>query len=278
MYISEPPTKGKILLITTLGEFDIELWSKEAPLACRNFVQLCMEKYYNGTIFHRVVRNFCAQGGDPTGTGEGGESIYGKPFKDEFHQRLKFTRRGLVAMANGGKNDNGSQFFFTLDRADELNNKHTIFGKVTGHTLYNLPKFNDLQTDKEDRPFDAPKITRTEILSNPFDDIVPRDIGTKFVKPEKQKPQSQSQATKNFGLLSFGDEAEEEEDEIEAVGKDMKIKSSHDVLREDPKLSSQTVLGVKGLSEHGSADTQDGSSEMSLLLFLLLGPVCVLPM
>ncbi|EPY80062.1 hypothetical protein CB1_000872008 [Camelus ferus] len=85
--------------------------------------------YYDNTIFHRVVPGFIVQGGDPTGTGTGGESVYGAPFKDEFHSRLRFNRRGLVAMANAGPHDNGSQFFFTLGRADELNNKHTIFGK-----------------------------------------------------------------------------------------------------------------------------------------------------
>ncbi|KFM02990.1 Peptidyl-prolyl cis-trans isomerase CWC27, partial [Pygoscelis adeliae] len=119
-----------VLLRTTAGDIDIELWSKEAPKACRNFIQLCMEEYYNNTIFHRVVPGFIVQGGDPTGTGSGGDSIYGAPFKDEFHSRLRFNRRGLVAMANAGPHDNGSQFFFTLGRADELNNKHTIFGKV----------------------------------------------------------------------------------------------------------------------------------------------------
>ena len=67
---------------------DVELWPKEAPLACRNFVQLCMENYYDATIFHRVVPGFIIQGGDPTGTGMGGDSIYGKPFKDEFHSRV----------------------------------------------------------------------------------------------------------------------------------------------------------------------------------------------
>uniref|UniRef100_A0A3Q3WG10 Peptidyl-prolyl cis-trans isomerase n=1 Tax=Mola mola TaxID=94237 RepID=A0A3Q3WG10_MOLML len=116
----------------------------------KNFVQLCMEGYYDGTIFHRVVHDFIIQGGDPTGTGTGGESIYGHPFKDEFHSRLRFNRRGLVAMANAGPHDNGSQFFFTLGRADELNNKHTIFGKVTIlclpsslviHILYLPPPF-----------------------------------------------------------------------------------------------------------------------------------------
>uniref|UniRef100_A0A672K9Y8 Peptidyl-prolyl cis-trans isomerase n=1 Tax=Sinocyclocheilus grahami TaxID=75366 RepID=A0A672K9Y8_SINGR len=93
------------------------------------------DSYYDGTIFHRVVPEFIVQGGDPTGSGTGGESIYGRPFKDEFHSRLRFNRRGLVAMANAGPHDNGSQFFFTLGRADELNNKHTIFGKVISHDL-----------------------------------------------------------------------------------------------------------------------------------------------
>jgi len=66
--------------VTSVGDIDVELWSKEAPKACRNFVQLCLEGYYDGTIFHRLVHNFIVQGGDPTGTGHGGESIYGKPF------------------------------------------------------------------------------------------------------------------------------------------------------------------------------------------------------
>ena len=70
-----------MLLKTSLGDIDVELWSKETPQACRNFVQLCMEGYYTGTIFHRVIKDFIAQGGDPTGTGQGGESAYGKPFR-----------------------------------------------------------------------------------------------------------------------------------------------------------------------------------------------------
>lgn len=81
IYITEPATNGKVILTTTVGDIEIELWSKETPLACRNFVQLCMEGYYDDTAFHRVVKGFIVQGGDPTGSGEGGESIYGAPFK-----------------------------------------------------------------------------------------------------------------------------------------------------------------------------------------------------
>lgn len=131
--LSSSKFSGKVILHTTYGDISIELWPKEAPKACRNFVQLCMEGYYNDTIFHRIVANFIVQGGDPEGTGLGGESIYegGRPFVDEFHSRLRFVRRGLVAMANSGvPNDNRSQFFITLDATMELQNKHTIFGKV----------------------------------------------------------------------------------------------------------------------------------------------------
>lgn len=260
IYIQEPPTNGKVLMKTTLGDIDIELWSKETPKACRNFVQLCMEGYYDETIFHRVVKGFIAQGGDPSGTGTGGESIYGKPFKDEFHQRLKFNRRGLVAMANAGANDNGSQFFFTLDRADELQKKHTIFGKVTGNTIYNMVRFNDLDVLDDERPASPPKIIKTEILSNPFDDVVPRE--TKRKKENKDggssgKIKSKSKATKNYKLLSFGEEAEEEEEEGDKVdNKDAGIKSSHDVLNEK-KLSSKLAVGENEHERQESDDVAD---------------------
>lgn len=89
-------------------------------------------QYYDNTVFHRVIRKFMVQGGDPTGTGKGGESIYGKPFRDEIHTRIKFNHRGQVAMANENEpGTNHSQFFFTLDNAEHLDKKHTIFGKAS---------------------------------------------------------------------------------------------------------------------------------------------------
>ncbi|KAI8441444.1 hypothetical protein MSG28_015044 [Choristoneura fumiferana] len=175
IYIQEPPALGKVLLKTTVGEIDIELWTKEAPKACRNFIQLCLEGYYNGTIFHRVVPDFIAQGGDPHGDGTGGESIYGTPFKDEFHTRLRFNRRGLVAMANAGKDDNGSQFFITLAATPELQNKHTIFGKVTGRAyLPDAPSkmgahshmVGARQTEAEMARQPGRRTERTQILEN----------------------------------------------------------------------------------------------------------------
>lgn len=248
---------------TTAGDIDIELWSKEAPKACRNFIQLCLEAYYDNTIFHRVVPGFIVQGGDPTGTGSGGESIYGAPFKDEFHSRLRFNRRGLVAMANAGSHDNGSQFFFTLGRADELNNKHTIFGKVTGDTVYNMLRLSEVDIDDEERPHNPHKIKSCEVLFNPFDDIIPREIKRpKKEKPEEEVKKLKPKGTKNFSLLSFGEEAEEEEEEVNRVSQSMKgkSKSSHDLLKDDPHLSSVPVVESEKGDAAGDLD-DDGEDE-----------------
>ncbi|KAM9330988.1 spliceosome-associated protein CWC27 homolog [Gastrophryne carolinensis] len=260
IYIQEPPTNGKVLLKTSAGEIDIELWSKEAPKACRNFVQLCLEGYYDNTIFHRVVPEFIVQGGDPTGTGTGGESIYGKPFRDEFHSRLRFIRRGLVAMANAGPHDNGSQFFFTLGRADELNNKHTIFGKITGDTIYNLLRLAEVDIGEDDRPVNPHKIRSGEVLFNPFDDIVPRV--TKKSKKQEEEPKVKTKGTKNFSLLSFGEEAEEEEEEVNKVSEIMKgkSKSSHDLLKDDPRLSSVPAVEKTNTSTKSDHESSEGSA------------------
>lgn len=257
IYIQEPATNGKVLLKTTVGDIDIELWSKEAPKASRNFVQLCMEGYYDNTIFHRVVKDFIVQGGDPDGTGHGGESIYGHPFKDEFHSRLRFVRRGLVAMANAGLNDNGSQFFFTMASTPELINKHTIFGKVGGNTIYNMLKLQEVDVGPNDRPYYPVKILSTEVLSNPYDDIIPRQLKRgKKDKVDDKKSKSQSKATKNFSLLSFGEEAEEDEVEVDIASKDMrgKSKSSHD-LTDDPKLSA--IPAIESENEEKTANEDD---------------------
>jgi peptidyl-prolyl cis-trans isomerase SDCCAG10 len=115
------------------------------------------------------------QGGDPSGTGDGGESIYGEGFPDELHSRLRFNHRGLLAMANSNKpNTNRSQFFFTLDACDFLTKKHTIFGKITGNTIFNLLTVNDKETGRDERPLEPLKLLSIDVLWNPFPDIVPR--------------------------------------------------------------------------------------------------------
>ncbi|GFZ18826.1 plant U-box 49 [Actinidia rufa] len=109
-----PKKKGYVQLHTTHGDLNIELHCDITPRACENFITLCERGYYNGVAFHRNIRNFMIQGGDPTGTGKGGESIWGKPFKDEVDSRLLHTGRGVVSMANSGPHTNGAQFFHSI--------------------------------------------------------------------------------------------------------------------------------------------------------------------
>lgn len=115
---------------TNMGTIELELFAKETPKTVENFVGLANKGYYKGIIFHRVIDNFMIQGGDPTGTGSGGKSLWGKSFNDEIVPQLVFDKEGLLAMANSGPNTNGSQFFITLAPTTWLNGHHTIFGKV----------------------------------------------------------------------------------------------------------------------------------------------------
>ena len=185
LYITEPPTSGKVILETNYGNIDIELFTLEAPKTCRNFIQHCLNKYYNGCHFFKIFKNFMIQTGDPTNTGGGGESIYSADFRDEFHSRLKFNHRGVVAMNNKNKpNSNGSQFFITLEKCEEMNKKFTIFGKVTGPTYFNAVNISNLSADEDGKPImnnkeEIPKIVNTEVVINPFKDLKPTvDIET----------------------------------------------------------------------------------------------------
>ena len=124
--------KNPVLKIeTNMGSFEVTLFPKVAPKACENFIKLSEKGFYNGVTFHRIIPQFMIQGGDPTGTGAGGQSIWGKKFEDECKNDVKFSKPGLLAMANSGKDTNGSQFFITTAKTDWLNMHHTIFGEVT---------------------------------------------------------------------------------------------------------------------------------------------------
>jgi len=118
------------VLKTNIGTIEIKLFPEVAPKAVENFTTHIKNGYYDGLIFHRVIEGFMVQGGDPTGTGRGGESIWKKDFKDEFKPNVVFDKPYLLAMANRGRNTNGSQFFITLAPTPHLNGMHTIFGEV----------------------------------------------------------------------------------------------------------------------------------------------------
>lgn len=119
-----------VTLHTDVGDIKIELFCEDCPKTCENFLALCASDYYNGSLFHRNIKGFIVQTGDPTGTGKGGNSIWERKFEDEFKENLKHTDRGMVSMANSGPNTNASQFFFTYAAQPHLDLKYTIFGKT----------------------------------------------------------------------------------------------------------------------------------------------------
>jgi len=119
-----------VVFETNQGKIEMELFKDIAPKACENMEGLVKKGYYDGIIFHRVIKNFMIQGGDPTGTGSGGQSLFGSSFEDEVKPDIVFDKPGILAMANAGPNTNGSQFFITTVPTPWLNMKHTIFGEV----------------------------------------------------------------------------------------------------------------------------------------------------
>ncbi len=148
-----------VVLETNQGSIEIRLMPDVAPKACENFETLIEQGYYDGIVFHRVIKGFMIQGGDPTGTGRGGRSIWEKPFEDECSQDVRFDRKGLLAMANAGPNTNGSQFFITTVPTPWLHLRHTIFGEVvSGYEV--VSKIEGAETNPSDRPTSEQKIVK----------------------------------------------------------------------------------------------------------------------
>ncbi|WP_300826803.1 peptidylprolyl isomerase [Helicobacter sp. UBA3407] len=162
--------KIQVVLETTSGKIVLDLFPQVAPKAVENFVTHTNEGYYNGTIFHRVIRRFMIQGGDPSGTGSGGESIWGEDFEDEIVKGYAFDRAGILAMANAGENTNGSQFFITTTRTSHLNGKHTIFGEISEdskeESFKTLRKIEYTPTNSQDKPIKEQKILKAYVIQN----------------------------------------------------------------------------------------------------------------
>lgn len=151
-----------VCIETNQGLIEVKLWPDIAPKTCENFIKLVEKHYYDGIIFHRIIRDFMIQTGDPTGTGAGGESIWKKPFEDELRADVAFDKEGLLAMANAGPNTNGSQFFITTVKTPWLNMNHTIFGEVIkGYDI--VKKLESVKTDFEDRPENIQKIIKAYV-------------------------------------------------------------------------------------------------------------------
>ena len=160
---TEKKVEGQIVVLeTNQGNIELKMFPKIAPLAVENFTTHAKSGYYNGIIFHRVIKNFMIQCGDPTGTGTGGESIWKKDFIDEFKPNVVFDRPMLLAMANHGPATNGSQFFITTVPTPHLNGRHTIFGEViSGKDV--IKKIENVKVGQGSKPLEEQKIIKAYI-------------------------------------------------------------------------------------------------------------------
>ncbi|KAK4686798.1 peptidyl-prolyl cis-trans isomerase-like 3, partial [Tremellales sp. Uapishka_1] len=146
----------------------IEVFCEAVPRTAENFLALCAAGYYDGCIFHRNIRTFMVQTGDPTGSGKGGKSIWNVPFADEIRQTLKFNARGIVAMANSGPDTNKSQFFITYNKQSSLDGKYSIFGKVIDGVDSTLDMIERVAVNEKNRPLAEIKILSITIHANPI--------------------------------------------------------------------------------------------------------------
>lgn len=218
-----------VIIETTLGDITVDLYIKERPRTCLNFLKLCKVKYYNFCLFHSVQRNFVAQTGDPTGLGRGGESIFqslygdqAKYFDAEVTPKIKHRSIGTVSMVNDGNGQHGSQFLITLgENLDYLDGVHSVFGEVV-EGIDVLTKINETFCDKENRPFRDIRITHTVILDDPLAD--PPGLLVPDRSPEPTDEQLQS-------LLRIGADEEIDDNkgltEHEAVEKEEKVEAEH---------------------------------------------------
>jgi len=148
----------------------MELFCDSAPKACENFLALCASNSYDGCIFHRNIKGFMIQTGDPTGTGKGGQSIWGGVFEDEIRSTLKFNARGIVAMANSGPDSNKAQFFITYSKQPHLDSKYTIFGRVIDGADSTLDAMERVAVNEKNRPLEEIRLEKVIIHSNPIAD------------------------------------------------------------------------------------------------------------
>ena len=154
--------KPIIVMETTQGKIEFELMPEVAPKACENMIKLAEKNYYDGIVFHRIIKDFMIQGGDPSGTGRGGQSAWGKSFDDEFSYDVNFEESGILAMANSGPGTNGSQFFITTVATPWLHMHHTIFGKVVSG-MDVVSKLEAVKTNGNDKPVEEQKIKKLYI-------------------------------------------------------------------------------------------------------------------
>lgn len=215
----KPPGYARIT-IPPHGALVLELLPEHAPRAVWNFIQLAKRGYYDGVAFHRNIRGFMLQGGDPTGTGRGGKSCWGGTFKDEFEGPLSHDARGVLSMANKGKNTNTSQFFITYRACKHLDRKHTIFGRVVeglDSTLSSIEKVEVEEGDK--RPREPLVMQEVVIFVDPFEDFLKKREETERREVEEEEIRKRGGRDEDRVTWTGKRIRGKEEDKAPAVGK-----------------------------------------------------------
>ncbi|CAM6115559.1 unnamed protein product [Calypogeia fissa] len=259
-----PKKKGYVRLHTTHGDLNIELHCDITPRTCENFITLCERGYYENTIFHRSIRNFMIQGGDPTGTGRGGESIWGKPFKDEVNSKLLHSERGILSMANSGPHSNGSQFFILYKSATHLNYKHSVFGRVVGG-IDRLSIMEKVPVDDDDRPLEEIKILKTTVFVNPYTELDEEEEAK--AKDEAAAAAAAEESEENATMGSWYSNpgnSQAPDSSLKGVGKYLKSNQATESLNFDDGEGDRSygVLGTKRQKRQPAAGVnfQDFSS------------------
>merc|ERR1711953_1655161 len=222
-----------VVIETTQGDITVDLFLRDRPKTCMNFLKLCKTKAYNLNLFHTVQSDFIAQTGDPSGTGRGGKTIFcqlyggqAKYYEAETIPRIKHTKQGLVSMVNCGENVLGSQFFITLGtNLDSLDGEHCVFGEVVeGKEV--ISKLNNTITDTEGRPYQDIRITHTVVLHDPYDD--PPGLQLRENSPE---PTAEMLASTRIGAdENINDLEGRTEEEINEILADKEAKARATIL------------------------------------------------
>ena len=263
-YLSEPATAGKVVLHTTIGDLDLELFSQQAPQTCRTFLHLALRRAHDGCTFHRIERDFLAQSGDLATSSLPHDRLqrvraaewYSEPLKPELHSRLRFNRRGLVGLARSAKPqaadgstaaavEDNAQFFITLAPTAELTGQHTLFGKITGSTLYNLTRLNEPDVAATNSTTKV-RVTGVELLTCPWPELIgeveEEERAWRVAEEEearrrkKKEAESNRLAKRNVNALSFAADDEEAEPEEGQADRRKRGKGLHDVLVVDKRL------------------------------------------
>ncbi|OZJ05976.1 hypothetical protein BZG36_01215 [Bifiguratus adelaidae] len=246
-------TKGYARIVTNLGNINVELSCDKTPRTCHNFILLAKRGYYKGVSFHRSIKHFMIQGGDPTGTGRGGESAWGKKFADEFKFAQTHNARGLLSMANSGKDTNGSQFFITYRPCTHLDNKHTIFGKMVGG-MDVLDKMEAIPTDEDDRPQQRIRMIDVVVFVDPYQDFqdqLAKKLTREAGKTPEQLEQERKKKQDDASMTWFGPKKTQEVKD--GVGRYLAAKNTakRDLPVSESVPEEETAAPVKKIKSQG---------------------------